>query len=137
VENDEGGQREATPPGQLKKTHSSILTPNSCHCLQKSLADFHAPLLLQFSDKIPHFKRPFGLSRGLAIGAFYFFQVTFLVGVQHFAILIPQVFSFRGQVAKYRAVPLPFKVLLPPRSALMRQSAHHAELCRRLSSTKE
>lgn len=139
MENDEGGQGEVTPPDQLTETCSSILTPSSCNCLQKPLTDFNVPLLLQFSDKIPHFKRPFALLRGLGVGVLFFFFLKwdFLVGIQHFALLIPQVFLFRSQVAKHHAVPFPFTVILPPRSAIMRQSAHHAELHRIFASTKE
>lgn len=73
MENDEGGQGEVTPPDQLTETCSSILTPSSCNCLQKPLTDFNVPLLLQFSDKIPHFKRPFALLRGLGVGVLFFF----------------------------------------------------------------
>lgn len=73
MENYEGGQREVTPPADLRQTCSSILTSSSDSCLHKPHPDFHAPELLQCSDKIPHFKRPFGLLRCLGGRSFSFF----------------------------------------------------------------
>lgn len=137
MENAEGVQRAVTPPDQPTQTCSSILTPSSCNCLPKLLTSFHAPLLLQFSDKTAHFKKLFGLLRSLGQEVTFFFSARFLVVVEHFAILILQVVLFRCQVAEHHAVPFPFRVILPPRSAIMRQTAHHAELHRISTSTKE
>lgn len=86
MENDEGGQREVTPPDDLRQTCPSILTPSSGSCLHKPLPDFHAPVSLQCSDKIPHFNRPFGLLKYLGGRSSFFLNVRLFVGVQHFAV---------------------------------------------------
>lgn len=137
MENDEAVQRAVTAPDQPTQTCSSILTPSSCNCLRKLLTYFHAPLLLQFSDKTAYFKKLIGLLRSLGQVVTYFFSARFLVGVQHFAILILHIFLFRCQVAEHHAVCFPFRLILPPRSAITTQTAHHAELHRIFTSTKE
>lgn len=115
--------------------HPHTQQPN---CLQKPLTDSRARVSLQLAE-MPHLKRPSGLLRGLGGGvwAFWGFFCETSCWCSTFCYLNPPSFFVRSLGAKHHAVLFPFEVILPPGSAVTRQSAHHAELHRIFASTKE
>lgn len=116
--------------------HPHTQQPN---CLQKPLTDSHAPALLQFSENTTSQKTIWPMERFGWRGSlfFFFFFCETSCWCSTFCYLNPTSLLFRSLVAKHHAVLFPFKVILPPRSAVMRQPAHHAELQRIFASTKE
>lgn len=126
MENDEGGQRELTPLDDLRQTCSSMLTPSSGVFTNP----FHAPVLLQCSGKIPHFKRAFGLLRCLGGRSSSFFYGAFC-WCSTFCCLYKA-----GTKSQTLQSSCPFQDYPSTSWAVTRSAAHHNELHQILASTK-